>query len=655
MTKRPLTLLLLLLLALPLTLALTSPAQATPLDELSAPSARFPADTLAFGVIRTDDAYLDQLDTLLDAVGNRLPGLIPPGISTRTLFSLLSGADFDTTIRAWLGDFIAVGLPADAITADTVSIPTFPALLVIDITDRDAAEAFIDEMRMVPTDTRTESDDYVLIVSDQGEALLIADDVLIFGASEAAVTAAYEMPEDSLAESDLFTAALAALPEDDYNALVYLDAQALTQSSLALLDEQMAAFQTPNFSAAELSILSSLEQSAAIIGQVAAGLTILEDRNLVLDVVNTLDEATAAARDAQPGMIAQTPINPDFAANIPADAQFVIHDNGFGPEFLAAFESLDALGPLLQAQIDTILALTLIEGTEVPPEIDLLSRLDLGAVSLGGLTRANLSVLFAGLTGLNLEDDVLSWMTGDYASYLRLLTVDEPLSVTLDAGLLFEATDPDAASAVLTQLETAANAYQLGSAKEEIGEGSALVLEAPLRVLLQGIVPPDAILAEELNLLIGTNEEVFALGSRPAVEDALLPQGDRLLDSPVYQYAAETLLLPDPFIVYFINVPPLTEALPALSVLVPENDLRQIGFFLGVLESATISARMSDDNAITARLTLTIEDEPAEPLPMPTASVPMMVPTSTSVAPNTPAPTPEAPAATEAVRPTATR
>jgi len=34
------------------------------------------------------------------------------------------------------------------------------------------------------------------------------------------------------------------------------------------------------------------------------------------------------------------------------------------------------------------------------------------------MTKNAITPIFAGLTGLNLEDDVLSWMNGDYASYL---------------------------------------------------------------------------------------------------------------------------------------------------------------------------------------------------------------------------------------------
>lgn len=578
-------------------------AQATPLDELTALAAYFPADTLGFATARTDDAYIDQLQALLDGVIAQIPDAEP--VTLRSLLNEAVGGDFELRVRTWLGDSVALGLisldAADYVSPDPMVEIVPPFLAAAQITDRVVVEAFVKEGG-AELSTTSISDDYSVYLVD-GVALLVAESVVLLGDTEATVTTAFDGFEATLADSADFTAALDALPLDDYNIAGYLNTRALVQLSI----DSLAVTIDPNTpeGASALAIVPTLEQSRDALGTAAFGLTILDGRNLVFDLATTLDETAAAAQSALPGFITQSPISLDFAAHIPADAQLVIHDNGFGPELLAAFESFNALGPILQTQVDAA-ALLLEESGGSTDGMDMLETLDLSAINFGGGLRVAAESLFATATGLNLEADVLNWMTGDYAAYMRFLPLEGDLPFTFDAAVLWQATDPAAAAAVVDGLTAAVEAYGLGFRSEDLADGEALVLEAPIRAIIREAVPPELIGAPEFDFLFASDDEVFVAGSRPSVEFALEP-GASLLESPAFVYAADQLLLPDTTTIWFVNVPPLVEALPALEGLVPSSDLADLTTLLRLLESATISAQMADDaRTATARLTLTL-------------------------------------------------
>lgn len=601
--KKRVLLLFLLLLALT---SLAGPVSATPVDDLTQLADYFPDDTAIFAAMRTDDAFITELDNLLAALIAVLPPDTLPDTSLRGLLNLTAfgmfGGNFDTAVRPWLGNSAAIGLfdieallmmgSGVAFSMDELMEPAsqeIPLVAAVEITDRAGAEQALGSMGM--DFVVIDFDDFTLLALPDGSAVLVADDVLLLGTLDT-VVAFYEDVDVALSENEDFQDALDALPASSYNAVVYVDALGLVEG----FAPEVLDFTLPGFPALD-----------ELLGSVALGLTILDGRTLALDLALVGPDMDTLR--GIPGYVDATPVDLNFAGNIPAGAQLVIHDNGLGPEFNAVLDMVSAIGPIL-SEFDAMGMLEDMGGMgDLPVDIDLSS------INLGGVSRTALTVIFAGFTGLNLQNDVLSWMTGDYATFARLLPLDSEMGFTVDAGVVIAATDPEAAAAVVSGIQYAAGQYDLDNRIEAIGGGEALVLTAPIRAFFPEDFPRDVLQSTPaLDLLIGANDSVFAVGSRPAVSFALDGSGGSLLDDPVFQYA-QTLFLEDTALVWYIGLPSLLEALPALA---PVTSLYNLYDFVAVaraIESATITARVNDSGATVARLTLTLEDEPVSLAP----------------------------------------
>jgi protein-disulfide isomerase len=102
-----------------------------------------------------------------------------------------------------------------------------------------------------------------------------------------------------------------------------------------------------------------------------------------------------------------------------------------------------------------------------------------------------------------------------------------------------------------------------------------------------------------------------------------------LQTNPVFNYAAQNLLLEDPNGVVFINIPSLMETLPALVEVAPVSDLQEIAVIGAVVESITMSSSINDDVS-RVRLTLTVPQQPNVPqftLAEPTVPLTQALPT----------------------------
>ena len=601
MNKRIL-LLLLLMLAL---FSFGGTASATPVDELTGLSQYFPENTAAFAVIRTDAGYIETLDGLIGAVANRLPadtlGDIE-GVSVADLLdlgsSLIFGQPYNGGLDQVIGASAAVGVfDVDSLiemgmAGEVSGVTDVPFMIALEIQDRAAVVEFLST---IGSRVEVTSGDAYDLVNDFESFALVADDVVLLSPTNI-VEAAYNADNTSLQDSQNFNKALSAFPADGYNIFLYVDASAIIAPIMDMLEEEMA------MQDMDMTGLFGGAMSAENAGAFALGFTVIEGRTLAIDAVSVQTEAGLNAMMEAPGYVEQVPASADFAQYIPADAQLLIHDNGFGPDFLAIFDMLDAFGPMFQQQLDVMAEQS---GNDIP--------IDLSAINFGGLLQLPITTTFAGLTGLNLEDDVLSWMTGDYASYLSLIPVESDPGISLNVGLVFEATDTEAAADVVAQLAESASAYRVTHSMETIGDGEALVLPNAIRSLFPADLRERAQDTPELDILVGADANVFVIGSRPAVEAALNPTNS-LVDDPTFQYAAENALLANAVSVYYIGVPAIIEALPALQILgASGRELQQVADFLGVLESATISSAMTESGTIT-RLSLTIEDADYEAL-----------------------------------------
>lgn len=679
--RRRLTLFLALTLLLPV-IVLAFPAQATPVEDLTELSQYFPEDAPIFATIRTDEGYIEALDGLLGQVNDNLGGILPPEVSVEALLNMAVmdaiGTDYDTAVGSWLGDSIAVGLTsadflADAAlmdaTGEEMNPADIPLILAFDVADPEIA-VFFAEGAAGEGAVVTEEEGYTLYTGEMVVALL-TEDVLLTGTDAELLIAAIESEDATLAESERFVNTVTTLPTGDYNILLYFDAAAYTESSIALLDtlqeqEGMADL------GIDFSALVNMQPTNNT--TIAIGFTIIEGRNLAIDTVTIADDPEAVAE--QPGFLEQNPINLDFASRVPGYAQLVIHDNAFGPDTLAVFDALNVVAPIAQSLIEVALEspefrAELEAEAEFDPAVafalELLDDVDISVINFGGNIQNLVTVALAGITGQNLEADILSWMTGDYAMWSAFIPVESDLDFTFDMGFATEATDPDAAMAVVNRFAEVADLYDLDFVIEELADGRALNLTAPLRTPLSLLEIPGEVLFQtpELDFLIAANDDVYTLSSRPGAEFALMQAGESLADRAEFQYAVENLFLEDTVTAWYVGLPPLAEILPealddASDLGITPRDVTAFVFFASQLESMTLTGTVPELGTTITRLTLTIPSEVTAEMPEGLqfegvgGSGSPSVPTLTATLPPTftPTPTPSAtPTEAEAAEP----
>ncbi len=653
---------------------------ATPDNIPAALSTYLPEGSDIFVGLNTSSTIAENYDGILALLSNVIPDLA--GFNTQLLLDLVSfqltDESFAQGIDPWLGDSVAIaisdigpfyevlndltaidpGMTNDPSPSDIMqALGRIPVVFGVEIDDREAADAYFSSGILEPLGNIVPVESVEVpgfdVFAFEGLPILFAlgEDAILLFTPAAASDLTFDTP---LSADPEFTDTIAQLPASGYTLVAYTDSDdiAAANAEYSMVNLGMILNQPgmddlpPEITGALFNVFAALNEMSmqTAVGRQALGFAIVDGRSAVIDTVASMP---------QPGAMddrSLNPVNPDFAAHIPADAQLVIHDNGFGPETLAIFDALDMLLPAIQDGIDFIvnesglldditigdgLAMFVNQGeitgedaemvlflldrygfSAEDPAIDLLNLIDLSDIALGGAVEIPLNALFGGLTGLSLTDDVLAWMTGDYAMYARLLPVESDLSFTLDAAFLVENTDNDAVQNVMTTLEETLVAYRLGHSVEDMGDGSALVVSAPLPFLLEQADLPREVLdaTPELDLVAAADENVYVNASRAAAEFALNPDGDSLADHPDFAYAAETLILPDSVAVWYVGVAPFADALPALLPVASADELEDLAAFGLILESATLSSSVSD-TASLLRLSITFQDDytiPAE-------------------------------------------
>jgi hypothetical protein len=236
---------------------------------------------------------------------------------------------------------------------------------------------------------------------------------------------------------------------------------------------------------------------------IALGLTILDGRALTIDMSQPM-EAMPMAR-----------INPDYARLLPQDTQLLIWGHN--------------LSDLFNQLIDTLTTLAEQSGDNTD-------------------IRTQLQGLLA-FTGLDFEEDVLSWMTGDFAILsgadvdliLEAIVGQTPTFETFPfyAGLLVEATDEAKAQNFVNRL---GNFLQLALSEQpdvnvtqqDINGEAVFTLTIPLE---QGGGMP----VLDINIDMGVSNGAFYLATRD-VADFVRDGGASLADDARYQYASQFFL-----------------------------------------------------------------------------------------------------------------
>ncbi|NDJ59921.1 MAG: DUF3352 domain-containing protein [Chloroflexi bacterium] len=448
----------------------------------------FPAETVLFGAIRTDEAYLDQLDglgeRLIDGVDT---GSVPLLTPREQLDLLLAPENLSTgQLLDLFGDYAALGY----VGYDDFDGPQ-EALLVAEIADRAGVEALL--MRL--------NDDFIVGSEGGYTTFLSEDDQLLIGLSDTlfiAVDDSMGLPqfplETPLHKSDKFVAAISELPAPSYNILAYADMEVLTGDLVRDAAVSGITFETP--------------------GPLAAGFTILDENTLAIDTVQRL--ATPASS------VTVNSIDPVFPRFIPADATVVTHATD--------------LSGLYERLMATLTDVTAASG-EPAPQV----QVELALAALG----------------LDLEADLLNWTTGDYAIFGRLDVVPVlegllgnqfDINNRFDVGMVIEATDAIAAqnfantvAELMTQFTAGLEGVTITA--DEIAGVGVTVLETTASLDPSSFV--------DFDIVVGANDVIFFLATRPAAETILTGDGV-LLNAPDY-IAAQPYVLPNATSVWYTD------------------------------------------------------------------------------------------------------
>lgn len=563
-----------------------APAAATPVSELNALADYFPAETAVLISLRTDDAFLTELDALLNRITSQVPGVLPISLRDeldRAVQLSGVGSSFATGIRSWLGDTISVGILdlgalLTAQTAGAMNVPPPPYLLVGALRDRAPLETLLDlALSSDPNIRVIRTDDYTLFTDTLPNELLqeppleiYLDDEVFIITNDSSLLPAKGRPESSLADDPRFNEALAALTLDSYNVTIYVNNAALLEAAL-----QTNATLPPAF---DFQFTPSQ----------VWGFTILNERSLMIEIAQPItDPALWEAMGVTPAMFQAVDLN--FARHIAAGTPLVIHGTDLNSIYENALQSL---------------SMTLEQLSAVDPSL-----------TMGMTPEETIAVISDTLTfgvqgtlGLNLREDILSWMTGDFALTLginpaldNVRTESDAMALNvlpIDFSLLIEATDPARArnlvSAISNSLRQFASA-DLRVSQEQIAEEIATVLT----------IPPSFDVPFPIEIIAAANDEVFVIGTRTYVEAAL--SGGPGLTADPYFTEMQAYLVDEPVSVLYAageGLTPLVNFLAATRAINPW-DAEPVRAIFRLLSSSSVSAAYPDDGIIL-RMVLTL-------------------------------------------------
>ncbi|GAB4572596.1 MAG: hypothetical protein Kow0077_12460 [Anaerolineae bacterium] len=553
------------LLALSLLLAtLPLPVFAGPADSLASLARYFPAETPVFVALGAQPADIDALDAALDALRAVAPDEFPANLSIRALLNLaavsLVGGTFEDGIQSWLGDSMAAGLLG--VEPALLSADEPPLVIAFEVTDRAALEQFMADLAKVAfSDVEQpfvigETAGYARYdVVGEDMTFLAGDDVLFLGPS-VGIELLLAAQGPSLADSADFQEAFGALPAPRYNLALYVDSRQFVRLGAA---------------AGELPESLRPEDAPPL----AMGLTLLEEQALVLDTVSGRSRLVNAAELPQ-----LPPASLEFAANLPADA-FVAVMGKDVPALVtwgqAAFRTLLELAAQDPDFTFELEGFTTTDPTEALEEIQ--RRVEMAREE------------FRELTGLDLAEDVIGWMTGAYGVFMRIdsaaLAAGEPEPFGL--GAVLEVTDPAAVDRLMVGLQRATEVGERVT-EDEVAGNPVFIIED--------------VETEEgtMDLIMGGRQAVFVLATRADGQMVLSQDMRSLYDAPRFQ-AAAAHVIPQASVVAFVN---FEAAAPAMMAELAPDEVAEATVALRLLESLTYSARTLPDGRSVGRLAVVL-------------------------------------------------
>lgn len=555
------------------------PTIAMPVTDLTALAQYMPDKMTIFASMRADDAYFEALDTVLATINDRVPGVLPPFTVEQMLDQALAGnpnvdGSFAETIRPWLGDTVAAAFLMNS--GELTPNPDAPStatetILAAQVTDYEAVVAFFENLATENAEvTFSHEDGYTIArVNNNPGAVYIDPNVLMFTNNAALLPNA--TAGAILSASADFASSVSALPEADYNAVIYVNLPQMLEDAPATAEDSSVEMFLPLRDA---------------IGSLAIGATILGDRSLTLDIVQPITDPAIFETLGFALPAESTPISFDFARFIPAGTPVVIQSTDLKSLYERGVATLRSAAEL-QEQAGY-------EGDVSPTE-----QLE------EGLTQLEFAINT--LTRVDLQDDILSWMTANYALTFDFSPVVEdlqpnaqPESFPFEIGFLAEVTDPAAAQAVvdgLAEMLTVLSEDRFTIEPVEIGGVTAQHVEIP--------VTEDSNTPFPIEFIFGASDEVFVIGTPRAARAALDPT-EGLASDPVF-VEMQTATLPDTSVLYYVAGEGLTP-LAHLATLngATDADAAALQGVLSLIRSASITSTADASGTSVARLVLTL-------------------------------------------------
>jgi hypothetical protein len=537
------------------------PVAAAPVDNLSDLARYYPVDTPIFAAMQIDDVFIDTLDGLAQNVDSQLGGLLS-GMTLRSGLDLVATqidpqGDFES-VFGWAGDTVAVGVT----NLDSIKMDNGEALLIaIAVADVREAELFLDNIKPAGYEKEDTNAGGILYRPQQANpdapVFYLTDDVLLIRPSTADPNSLVPVFDVSLADSSLFQEAMARLPLDDYNAVTYIDSVVL----LAALEEADVDFSALPMDMDMFAMIEAL-------GPQSAGFTILDERNLVMDVAIHIQDMNAY--EAAGGKLqVMDSINLDFVSNLPASTALFAQHTDFGTQLIEGLAHLEEMGDSFDE---------LYEQGDLPFDQEDLRQLDEVATFL--------RLSFEGLTNLTMQEAFGS-LTGDAIFYLNILPSDiREIPVLPDFGMIIDISNSDASALVSAMPDLL---YDLGIDYEE--ENGLIV------VPLFG----DMIGNNALDLLFGEQDGLLVSGTRPGI--SAIGQNS-LADSAAFQYASQ-YFVEDTQTLAYINFAPLSE-LVAMMAQAGQSDAQELATILPLFESASVTANHDENGNGYVRIVITL-------------------------------------------------
>jgi hypothetical protein len=249
-----------------------------------------------------------------------------------------------------------------------------------------------------------------------------------------------------------------------------------------------------------------MEPFFSAFGGAAVGFTLLDERALTMDLALEYDMSALGAM--APDMSSFPAFDPAFAAHLPAGTQLAIQGADLSQSIQQSLDSL-AMAQAMDPSADD----------DAPTGEEMLAGIDF---------------VVRGATGLDLEDDILSWMTGQYAvgmsvdfgALLNAAMSGDVGPEALSFGVVIENTDQQGAQALVAGLTRTLNAFITPDSAPDVVLSEETLGGAP------GVLFTDV--PSGFQLAMGGNDAVFALGTPDMVRAALSPDGGLDTD-PAYQ------------------------------------------------------------------------------------------------------------------------